>query len=61
MATGNRKGVYVVISPFIQEDTPVYSVGDQVFIDIRNMKMSRPMKKGDDKWAGSYPVTEVYP
>jgi hypothetical protein len=44
-----------------REDTLVYSVGDKVFVDIRNMKTSRPIKKGDDKWAGPYLVTEVYP
>ena len=44
-----------------REDAPIYSVGDEVFIDIRNMKTSRPMKKGDDKWAGPYRITEVYP
>jgi hypothetical protein len=44
-----------------REDSPIYSIGHKVFINIRNMKTSRPMKKGDDKWAGPYLVTEVYP
>jgi hypothetical protein len=44
-----------------REDAPIYSVGDEVFINIRNMKTSRPMKKGDDKWAGPYHIIEVYP
>src|ERR1043166_2616367 len=25
------------------------------------MKTNRPMKKGDDKWAGPYPILKVYP
>jgi hypothetical protein len=44
-----------------QEDVPVYSVGDKVFVDIRNMKTSHPMKKGNDKWAEPYLIMEVYP
>lgn len=36
-------------------------MGDKVFIDIRNMKTSWLIKKGDDKWVGPYLVTEVYP
>ena len=42
-------------------DAPRYSVGQKVYVDTRNMKTSRPMKKGDDKWAGPYPVLKVYP
>src|ERR1043165_2937315 len=25
------------------------------------MKTNRPMKKGDDKWTGLYPILKVYP
>jgi hypothetical protein len=42
-------------------DAPRYSIGQDVYVDTRNMKTSRPMKKGDDKWAGPYPVLKVYP
>lgn len=44
-----------------REDAPRYTVGQEVFIDTRNMKTNRPMKKGDDKWAGPYKILEVYP
>lgn len=40
---------------------PRYQVGDLVYVATRNMKTNRPMKKGDDKWAGPYEVLEVYP
>jgi reverse transcriptase-like protein/integrase-like protein len=44
-----------------REDAPKFRVGDQVYVDTRNMKTNRPMKKGDDKWTGPYKVLEVYP
>jgi len=44
-----------------REDAPKFRVGDQVYVDTRNMKTNRPMKKGDDKWTGPYEVLEVYP
>jgi hypothetical protein len=42
-------------------DAPIYSKGQYVYIDTRNMKTNRPMKKGDDKWVGPYKITTVYP
>ena len=44
-----------------RSEAPRYVVGDRVFVDTRNMKTNRPMKKGDDKWAGPYKITAVYP
>jgi hypothetical protein len=44
-----------------REDAPRYSVGERVFVNTRNMKTNRPMKKGDDKWAGPYKITASYP
>jgi hypothetical protein len=44
-----------------RSDAPAYSVGQEVYVDTRNMKTNRPMKKGDDKWAGPYPIQAVYP
>lgn len=41
--------------------SPRYQVGDLVYVNTKNMKTNRPMKKGDDKWDGPYEVTEVYP
>jgi hypothetical protein len=32
-----------------------------VFVDTRNFKTNRPLKKGDDKWAGPYEIEAVYP
>ena len=42
-------------------DAPKYTIGQEVYVDTRNMKTSRPLKKLDDKWAGPYKVTKVYP
>jgi hypothetical protein len=42
-------------------DAPRYEVGQRVWVDTRNMKTNRPMKKGDDKWAGPFEITRVYP
>jgi hypothetical protein len=36
-------------------------VGDKVYVDTKNMKTNRPMKKDDDKWTRLYEVLEVYP
>jgi hypothetical protein len=44
-----------------REDAPRYEEGQRVFVDTRNMKTNRPMKKGDDKMAGPYKVLKVYP
>jgi hypothetical protein len=44
-----------------REDAPHYQEGDEVYIDTRNMKTNRPMKKGDDKMTGPYPIKKVYP
>ena len=35
-----------------------YNVGDQVFLDGRNMSTSRPTKKMDDKWFGPFKIVE---
>ena len=43
-----------------REEAPKYTVGQEVFINTRNMKTNRPMKKGDDKMAGPYPILKVY-
>lgn len=44
-----------------RKSSPRYQVGDMVYVDTRNMKTNRPMKKGDDKWDGPYKVLGVYP
>jgi hypothetical protein len=44
-----------------RSESPRYATGQEVYIDTRNMKTNRPMKKGDDKWAGPYTVQAVYP
>src|SRR6202040_3656655 len=35
-----------------------YSKGDLVWLDTQNLKMDRPSKKLDNKWAGPFPVEE---
>jgi hypothetical protein len=44
-----------------REDAPRYREGDKVYINTRNMKTNRPMKKGDDKMIGPYRVKKAYP
>jgi hypothetical protein len=44
-----------------REDALHYQEGDKVYIDTRNMKTNRPMKKGDDKMSGPFLVKKVYP
>ena len=44
-----------------RSESPRYVTGQEVYIDTRNMKPNRPMKKGDDKWAGPYTIQAVYP
>ena len=41
--------------------SPRYHVGQEVWLDTRNLKTNRPMKKGDDKWDGPYKILNVYP
>jgi hypothetical protein len=48
-------------SNYHRSDAPQYRVGQEVYIDTRNMRTNRPMKKGDDKWVGPYPILSVYP
>ena len=36
-----------------------FEVGDKVWLDSRNIKTTRPMKKLDDRWFGPFPITEV--
>ena len=35
-----------------------YETGDKVFLDGRNIKMSRPSAKMEDKWFGPFEVLE---
>jgi hypothetical protein len=40
-------------------DPPLYKVGDRVWLDSRNIKTDRSMKKFDDKYFGPYPITRI--
>ena len=37
----------------------IFKKGDMVWLDSRNLKTKRPMKKFDDKWFGPFPVDKV--
>lgn len=37
----------------------VFEVGDKVWLDLRNIKTTRPTKKLDDRWFGPFPIIEV--
>ena len=39
----------------------VFAKGDLVWLDARNLKSKRPMKKLDDKWYGPFVIEEVLP
>ena len=43
-----------------REDAPRFKVGEFAFVNTRNMKSNRPMKKGDDKFTGPYKILKVY-
>jgi hypothetical protein len=43
-----------------REDSPRYEEGQRIFVDTRNMKTNRPIKKRDDKMAGPYKILKVY-
>jgi hypothetical protein len=43
-----------------REKAPRYVEGHKVWIDTRNMKTNRPMKKGDNKWDGPHTVLKAY-
>jgi hypothetical protein len=36
-------------------------MGQKVWMNTRNITTNKPMKKEDDKWAGSYEIIAVYP
>src|SRR5882724_11525457 len=42
-----------------QRETPLYMVGDKVWLNGQNITMTRLMKKLDHKWLGPYPVDKV--
>ena len=43
-----------------REDAPLFEVGDEVFVNTKNMKTNRPVKRGDVRWIGPFTVTEAY-
>ena len=44
-----------------RSESPRFYEGQKVYVDTRNMRTNRPMKKGDDKWDGPYTILKVYP
>ncbi|QLI66561.1 Transposon Tf2-12 polyprotein [Metarhizium brunneum] len=42
-------------------ESPIYHVGQEVWLSTKYLKTNRPMKKGDDKWTGPYEILSVYP
>jgi len=39
--------------------SPAYRVGDDVFLNTKNMRTRRPCKKLDDKWIGPYKIAAI--
>ena len=44
-----------------RSDSPRYLEGQEVYLNTKNMKTNRPMKKGDDKMSGPHKILKVYP
>ncbi|KAI6249996.1 hypothetical protein HI914_01426 [Erysiphe necator] len=44
-----------------RSDSPLFKVGDLVYVDTRNWRTERPTKKSDDKYAGPWKVTRIVP
>jgi len=42
-----------------RSDAPVYCVGDQVMLSMRNYKTGRPSAKLEPRWEGPFPVTKA--
>ena len=38
---------------------PSYQVGDQVWLNFKNIRTQRPFKKLDNKWIGPFTITEL--
>ena len=45
----------------LRPEFKTFRQGQLVYVNTRNMKTNRPMKKGDNKWADPWPIGEVYP
>jgi Chromo (CHRromatin Organisation MOdifier) domain len=43
------------------QDAPRYEIGDEVWLDTRNLDMKRPMRKLGNKREGPYKILKVYP
>jgi hypothetical protein len=43
-----------------RSDALRYTIGQEVYVDTRNMKTNCPLKKGDDKWAGPFRILSTY-
>ena len=38
---------------------PSYQVGDQVWLNSKNIRTQKPIKKLDNKWIGSFTITKL--
>jgi hypothetical protein len=43
------------------EDPGVFEIGQLVWVSTKHLSTGRPTQKLDDKWAGPYKITKVYP
>jgi hypothetical protein len=48
-----------IIINLYEDYTPCYKVGDQVFVDIRNISSLRPNKKLDNKNEGPFKILKI--
>ena len=42
-----------------KQNAPNYVLGDEVWLDTRNMQTKRPSKKLSDKFDGPFPITKI--
>ena len=44
---------------FHKQNAPNYALGDEIWLDTRNMQTKRPSKKLSDKFDGPFPITKI--
>ena len=42
-----------------RQHAPKYAVGDEVWLDARNLAINRPNKKLSNKFEGPFPITDI--
>lgn len=51
---------YEVNANLHRTDMPAYTVGQRVYVNVKNLRTNRPARKLDDKWVGPFAIAKVY-